>query len=68
MEPNVESPSPSGEHQAKEIDETSGIPQSLEAVLRHKSFGRLRLENLTSEAYTLKLLRVPALARESHEA
>jgi hypothetical protein len=44
MEPNVESPSPSGEHQAKEIDETSGIPQSLEAVLRHKSFGRLRLE------------------------
>jgi hypothetical protein len=39
MEPNVESPSPSGEHQAKEIDETSGIPQSLEAVLRHKSFG-----------------------------
>jgi hypothetical protein len=38
MVPNVESPSPSGEHQAKEIDETSGIPQSLEAVLRHKRF------------------------------
>src|ERR1700722_233277 len=61
MEPNVKSPCSCGEHQAKEIDGASGIPQSFQAVLHHKRFWPSRLKNPTPEAYTLKLLRVPIL-------
>jgi hypothetical protein len=48
--PNVTSPCPCGEHQSKEINGTSGIPKSFEAVLRHKLEGIDRAESWASIA------------------
>ena len=43
--PNLKSPCSYGENQAKEVHGTSGIPESLKTVLRHKSLAILRLKN-----------------------
>jgi hypothetical protein len=46
-EPNLKSPCSYGEDQAKEINGTSGVPESFKTVLHLKPLAALRLKNET---------------------